>query len=570
MGTLACHIESHSRVSDSQLSENSFCADDENHASSPCLPLSPPVSPHIDRRLSLVRRCGMPAAFPPAFEFLTGLSTWLHPNLFIRPATSPGDVHGSDDVTGVSIWSTAAIDVGQTVACIPKRSVLSHRNSQLHLPDWNRTLDLSPTLRLVLVVLYELHLGPQSIWSEYLASLASATVPVGVLWTGKAKVWARGTQVARVVRELGLDHETIRQFYDGLPAKVLGAIGNPTREAFFRAYSLVSSRAVSIPNSPPHFYRPQHRPLDTFLPQFMIDAFHTVALVPLFDLFNHSDTPHVHPEAEHWVCSTCGSFGFCSHDDQDEGYELSEGASLSSPTSHPTAREEDETYDLVTVLHIDPSNGEQEIFNTYGDMSNAQLVTMYGFLIDGNQYDRIHFEVGLKKEQRREWEELISLWSELGHRHEEQSHELIIPLPPTTNSTIGPNHSTHEEFYIDAEARLSTPLWLALLIQSEIPLPRSSRKKQKVFLQSFYDSLSATAFSLGPLAKRNLGLFKSHVETIVRRIVGVQHRPESTSRDLFDLAETDGLEEMERLAIKSLALERGLLETLVAKLADLV
>ncbi|SGY97441.1 BQ5605_C035g11404 [Microbotryum silenes-dioicae] len=408
---LAYHIESHSRVSDSKLSENSFGADadDENHA-------FVPLSPHIDRLFCLLRRCGMSAALPPAFEFLTGLSTWLHPNLSIRPSAARGDVLGSDDAAaGVSIWSTAAIDVGQTVACIPKRSVLSHRSSQLHLPDWNRPRDLFPTLRLVLVVLYELHLGPQSNWSEYLASLPSATVPVGVLWTGKAKVWARGTQVDRVVRGLGLEHEALRQFYDGLPEKVLGAIGHPTREAFFRAYSLVSSRA------------------------FMIDAFHTVALVPLFDLFNHSDTPHVHPEAEHWVCSTCGSFGFCSHDDQDEGDELREEAPLSSPTSHPTESGEDETYDLVTVLPIDPSNGEQEIFNTYGELSNAQLVTMYGFMIDGNQYDRVDFEVGLEEEQMREWEELISLWSELGLGHEEQCHELIIPLPPTTNSTTGPD-----------------------------------------------------------------------------------------------------------------------------------
>ncbi|SCV68016.1 BQ2448_137 [Microbotryum intermedium] len=485
------------------------------------------------------------------FEFLSVLRAWLHPNLVIRPAVLLGDTHVIEDedtiqAAGVSVQSRGTINIGDTVARIPKRCVLSHRNSHLSIPKWDSSFELSPTLRLVLIVLYEIERGPQSKWYGYLESLPLETVPVGVLWTGEAKRWARGSEVERVVNGLGLDQASLEMWWISLPSELLDSIGNPSREIFFRTYSLVSSRA------------------------FMVDAYHTVALVPLFDLFNHSDTPHVHAEAEHWVCSTCGSFEECPHDDEMDTESEDKPRLSSSPTSDAVVADETETYELVSLLPIEPN---EEIFNTYGDFGNAQLVAMYGFLIDGNQFDRIHFdlvsEIRLGEEQREELEDLRSIWLDMGPRaHDHHEHDLITPL---VNSDLTPQQlRSHNDYYIDAEARLSTPLWLAILVASEIPLPRSTRKKKEDFLQCFFKALSnlETGAALPPLEERDLFLFKIQTGMIVLRKLELQHRPELTSRDLLELAEAQDLEEMDRLAMRSLATERDLLETLVAKISD--
>ena len=65
---------------------------------------------------------------------------------------------------------------------------------------------------------------------------------------------------------------------------------SPTLDLFLWSYSIVSSRA------------------------FQIDTYHSLSLVPLADLFDHSDEHDVVFESDTSVCATCGSFDECTHD----------------------------------------------------------------------------------------------------------------------------------------------------------------------------------------------------------------------------------------------------------------
>ncbi|KAI0091781.1 hypothetical protein BDY19DRAFT_646374 [Irpex rosettiformis] len=196
---------------------------------------------------------------------------------------------------------------------------------------------------------------------------------------------------------------------------------------FLHAFSLVSSRA------------------------FLIDAYHGLAMVPIADAFNHTQENHVHLESEHDVCTSCGSFEQCPHD-QDNAEEIMtvpRSAHLSS-SSVVTVHSHDDTADLLCSLSrsqlasqaevacevfssktavdvytpigpvstITTANSTtenfgsspvdtcdmvsnlaippgEEVFNTYGEhLTNAQLLARYGFMLDGNENDVVTFDDG--------------------------------------------------------------------------------------------------------------------------------------------------------------------------------
>jgi len=121
--------------------------------------------------------------------------------------------------------------------------------------------------------------------------------------------------------------------------------------------------------------------------------------------FNHVLENHVHLEvnltpssdqpvlnnklqSDYNVCPECGSLKECPHDRDLE--EVINDATATSMT-----RTQDETHDLyyemVSNAGIPPNS---EIFNTYGeDLTNAQLLNQYGFVLDVNDNDRLCWTV---------------------------------------------------------------------------------------------------------------------------------------------------------------------------------
>lgn len=94
---------------------------------------------------------------------------------------------------------------------------------------------------------------------------------------------------------------------------------------------------------------------------FLIDQFRKYAIVPFADDFNHSNDQNVEVRAEYWVCPVCGCEGECAHD-------LDDGAVASGVGG---SKAEQGMVEVVVCRAI--AQGE-EIFNSYGQLSNRQLL----------------------------------------------------------------------------------------------------------------------------------------------------------------------------------------------------
>ncbi|KAF9245311.1 hypothetical protein BU15DRAFT_34006, partial [Melanogaster broomeanus] len=152
---------------------------------------------------------------------------------------------------------------------------------------------------------------------------------------------------------------------------------------FCHAYSLVSTRA------------------------FWVDAYHGLAMVPIADAtyfrlssdfllqcrlltsFNHTNDNHLHMESDYDVCVECGSLAECEHD-REVGSDVAPPSLASNvhPSSHDRAPSTNEIdyLEMRTILPIPPHS---EVFNTYGTLSNAALLSRYGFMLPENEHDTV-------------------------------------------------------------------------------------------------------------------------------------------------------------------------------------
>lgn len=138
---------------------------------------------------------------------------------------------------------------------------------------------------------------------------------------------------------------------------------------FERAYSLVSSRA------------------------FLVDIYHGLSMVPLADIYNHLDYPHVSLQSDDIVCPVCGAFDECPHDSDvpERQDKLQKGnTSLAADETTRVLRADGlNEHDAVEMVALRPVPSGEEVFNTYGELSNAQLLTRYGFMLDSNDNDGV-------------------------------------------------------------------------------------------------------------------------------------------------------------------------------------
>lgn len=107
-------------------------------------------------------------------------------------------------------------------------------------------------------------------------------------------------------------------------------------------------------------------------------------MVPIADLFNHTDLHNVNVEAEDNICLHCGLL----HDGPCE--------TVDSATT--------DTIDVRSIEFLEPG---EEAINTYGELSNAELLCQYGFSLDSKtvfercswgpelDYDRCELEQAL-------------------------------------------------------------------------------------------------------------------------------------------------------------------------------
>lgn len=280
----------------------------------------------------------------------------------------------------------------------------------------------------------------------------------------------------------------------------------PTLPQFLHAYSIVSSRA------------------------FQVDSWHSLSLVPFADIFNHTDDHDVHLESEHWVCPECGALDACEHDDADES---------DAPTSGQLV--EDDPCEMVTVEGI---SAGQEVFNTYGELSNAQLLAFYGFALEANKYDRITFAFDdvarlapsppPSSTIAEEWASLNKLWHSAEREDEAQEEGL------EEDTLVVDGSSGH--LYIDADARLSSSLWL-LLLRLHIPLPAASPNRL-TFLRSLRRAQVRIASGeeenlgedLDSLEERALRVLAEAVRSLCAARLAGQEEAHRTGGELLEMA----------------------------------
>ena len=122
-------------------------------------------------------------------------------------------------------------------------------------------------------------------------------------------------------------------------------------------------------------------------------------MVPIADLFNHTDMHNVQVEAEELVCLQCGY-----------------------PHQGPCTQALSNTIDVRCIEAL--YEGDEAI-NTYGDLSNAELLCQYGFVLDSKTlYDRSSWGPAMPAELR-ELEEAFSS---------------CLAYTPTGNHTPGLDH----------------------------------------------------------------------------------------------------------------------------------
>lgn len=108
-----------------------------------------------------------------------------------------------------------------------------------------------------------------------------------------------------------------------------------------------------------------------------------------------------------------------------------------------------------------------QLYNTYGNLTNAQLILRYGFLVEANPNDRIT------------WSSAQSITSSLGHQwsttHKTLFHALLqnVDVQEDDEMICRASKTDYPQFFIDADARLSLPLvlLLVLLVHPDQPRP---------------------------------------------------------------------------------------------------
>ncbi|KAI9511538.1 SET domain-containing protein [Russula earlei] len=232
----------------------------------------------------------------------------------------------------------------------------------------------------------------------------------------------------------------ISRFFYSVAVTLLERAGlSPSEKGFRHAYALVSSRA------------------------FMVDAYHGLAMVPIADAFNHAQDNSVHLQSDHDVCTSCGSLSECPHD---VDVETREDASTSAPGADTV--ESENTCEMVVNAAVAPG---EEVFNTYGaNLTNAELLVLYGFMLDANDKDILTWTTdeiwdtagaALADLRPRRWDDDPSYGDFMEILRDWQydagwaDSELVIDTEPDENKN---------PLYMTADGVLSHKLWLAIAL----------------------------------------------------------------------------------------------------------
>lgn len=387
-------------------------------------------------------------------------------------------------------------------------------------------------MQLTTCLLHELRLARASEWYGWLQALPRETIEIPTLWAdpdlggedGKhALGWLAGTET---------ESELSKKHNDGLSLvcqlhwqdKFEAVHGAETSQADLREYH------ASL-DLPPTYEHPDRPSFASFLYAyslvstrgFIIDAYHSVGLIPFCDMFNHSSTsPHTSLSNDAGVCDICGSLLRCSHDSEDS--ERLEHLSQ----SYLNQLEREGMADKVDMRVQRSVKAGEEIMSCYDeDKSNAALLVEYGF-IDDERNSRIKwvYRDVLTPETLPIF---IHVQEQLG-RPSNEADTQSRSGSGSSNGLIGAViEDQHEPPQIRSSGEISPALFLALYPQSTASTNLEETAEEMLDAMSQIRSLRGDEGR--DFSRRIKSTINSLVELLQRRLRGY-HRNESSVVEL--------------------------------------
>jgi hypothetical protein len=281
-------------------------------------------------------------------------------------------------------------------------------------------------------------------------------------------------------------------------------------EAYLYAYSLISTRA------------------------FLIDIYHTLALVPFADILNHSSSPHTSLASDDFVCHLCGSLGACQHD----GDGIPERLAHVNPIARGVMGQEVDSVDMRSEREIREG---QEVFNSYGrGIGDARLLVEWGF-IEGEfaghglewGIDEVLASVASEGDDvkgiKKVWEEIINKEAVVLELYpdgdlDEDTEKLI--SPPITSS------SDDHILNLNHNGQISLSIWIALYLLCR---DTTSTKRIESDIITSVNALETANISPNPTLDITTKETSRRVAQLLRNRLGQMYRPEMPMEELLDV-----------------------------------
>lgn len=288
---------------------------------------------------------------------------------------------------------------------------------------------------------------------------------------------------------------------------------------------------------------------------FLIDIYHTLALVPFADILNHSTDYHTSLASDDFVCHVCGSLASCTHDPATTT-DFPERLGHLTDTCRSRIQSEPDSVDM----RIERVAGRgTEVMNTYGQgIGNSKLLVEWGFIqgdftgqgvcwelleVIGEDIDNLHGT----------WRDIVDrgavareLFPDFDVRdpdagtdpqHEDEDLELICPPCPNDPSLLN----------LDQEGRISLNIWIAVIVK-HLTLARRSALRVDDTLISTYRSLEGITCGQmdTPLMNRS-GLLPKAIANIIQMFdtrLQSFHRPHTDVGDILNIRDVSLLNDL--------------------------
>lgn len=271
----------------------------------------------------------------------------------------------------LGVKATYDFQEGDAIALIPKDACLTLRTTgAAHALD---DAQLAGGLGLVAALMYERSRAETSPWFPYLNQLPLYHEALPIVWEPEEiDTLLLGTELHPVVME---DRRLMEEDWKECIWPLTQVYPNEfpeeqfTLQHYFFAKTLVASRS------------------------FEVDEFHGYGMVPLADLFNHKtcgEDVHIMREAELDPLERMMNSGKASAVEERDcsGFLKLEETIMSERDNHSRS-------DVLEIVLIRNVSGGSEIFNTYGQLSNASLLHRHGFTEPDNPYDIVNIDFTL-------------------------------------------------------------------------------------------------------------------------------------------------------------------------------